>query len=92
MDNVKKGYETRIQQDLLTDAILGKNRIKLYQQHFQVSHELIWAYCDIIDRSVNDGTHIVLYFGRCNVGRAVAKKIMADHVAMPMVISGVYDA
>ena len=37
MDNVKKGYETRIQQDLLTDAILGKNRTKLYQQLFQVS-------------------------------------------------------
>ena len=53
MDNVKKGYETRIQQDLLTDAILGKNRIKLYQQHFQVGHELILAYCDIIDRSIS---------------------------------------
>ena len=37
MENVRKGYETRIQQDLLTDAITGKNRIKLYQQHFQVS-------------------------------------------------------
>ena len=44
MDKVKKGYETRIQQDLLTDAILGKNRIKLYQQHFQVS--IVLRYCD----------------------------------------------
>ena len=35
MENVRKGYETRIPQDLLTDAITGKNRIKLYQQHFQ---------------------------------------------------------
>ena len=51
---------------------------------------LLWYYRSI--DQFNDGTHIVLYFGRCNVGRAVAKKIMADHVAMPMVISGVYDA
>ncbi|KAL9967632.1 hypothetical protein ACROYT_G025906 [Oculina patagonica] len=35
MENVKKAYEARIQQDLLTDAITGKNRIRLYQQQFQ---------------------------------------------------------
>ncbi|KAJ7375483.1 Cytochrome c oxidase subunit 7A- protein, mitochondrial [Desmophyllum pertusum] len=35
MEGPKKVYETRVNQDLLTDAILGKNRIKLYQQHFQ---------------------------------------------------------
>ncbi|CAH3154533.1 uncharacterized protein [Pocillopora verrucosa] len=35
MDEARKGYQQRIHQDLLTDAITGQNRIKLYQQHFQ---------------------------------------------------------
>ena len=41
MDEARKGYQQRIHQDLLTDAITGQNRIKLYQQHFQVHYILM---------------------------------------------------
>ena len=41
MDEARKGYQQRIHQDLLTDAITGQNRIKLYQQHFQVHYFLM---------------------------------------------------
>ena len=70
MDKVKKGYETRIQQDLLTDAILGKNRIKLYQQHFQVS--IILRYCN---RSTSRRPIcIYINFSPCNVKQGRSQK------------------
>lgn len=69
MDKVKKGYETRIQQDLLTDAILGKNRIKLYQQHFQVSTVL--RYCD---RSTSHRPKLHINFSLCKVKQGLSQR------------------
>jgi len=87
MDNVKKGYETRIQQDLLTDAILGKNRIKLYQQHFQVSLVLEKGYCDrsiYSYRLANISVPVML-------AGLYPEKNVTDQEAKAMVVLDVYD-
>ena len=37
MEQLRKGYQARIREDVLSETTAGNNKIKMYQEYFQVS-------------------------------------------------------
>lgn len=41
MDDLRKGYQAKIREDLISESAAGENKVKFYQEYFQVSITVI---------------------------------------------------
>ena len=37
MEDLRKSYQAKIREDMLSESAAGENRIRMYQEYFQVS-------------------------------------------------------